>query len=339
MPRLPAPGLILLAAALVPVTLGVHAVEWIAGAALVVILFNGGMDIGWARMRTAAGPVLSLGALGTFATAALIALAAHALLGYSWTLAGIVGAALAPTDPAVVFSVLGGTTIHSRAGTILEGEAGFNDPAGIALMLGMIDLATHPGSSFTVVIVEFVRQMAIGGVFGAVAGKLLPRTRGAVLRLAIAFALYGVTALAGGSGFLAVFIAGLLLADAHEFHGRVASAAEIVVFVALGLTVDLVAVGGDAWRDGAVLMGVLAFAIRPLVVLAGLVAAKLDDGDRAFIAWGGLKGAVPILLAAFALVDHVDGARRLYAVVFVAVLLSVFGQGSTVPAVARRFLS
>jgi len=98
-------------------------------------------------------------------------------------------------------------------------------------------------------------------------------------------------------------------------------------------------VPGSAWRDGAVLMAVLALVIRPLAVVAGLAGARLHKGDRAFIAWSGLKGAVPILLAAFAVLHGVSGAAHVYGVVFVAVLLSVFAQGSLVPAVARRVLS
>src|SRR3954468_13396415 len=108
---IPVPGIFLLAFALWPVTIEVLTVERIAVVALIAILLNGGMDIGWTRMRTSLKPVVSLGVLGTFLTAALVAVVAHFALGFSWTLAGIVGAALAPTDPAVMFSVLGGTEI------------------------------------------------------------------------------------------------------------------------------------------------------------------------------------------------------------------------------------
>src|ERR1700754_2625793 len=155
---IPAPGIFLLVAAgaanvwpQLGDAVSIQLVERLAVVALVIILLNGGMDIGWRGMWASAGPVLSLGVVGTFATAGLIAVAAHELLGFSWTLAGILGAALAPTDPAVVFSVLGGTRIGLRARTILEGEAGVNDPAGIALMIGMIEFATHPDASLLVV--------------------------------------------------------------------------------------------------------------------------------------------------------------------------------------------
>jgi potassium/hydrogen antiporter len=337
---IPTPGLWLLAAALVPGSvLGTHTVEWIAVAALVVILLDGGMDIGWARMRRSLNPVVALGVLGTLLTAALLALVAHAVLGLDWKLAGIVGAALAPTDPAVVFSVLGGTEIRGRAGTILEGEAGFNDPAGIALMLGMIHLATHPDATPLTVVSEFGIQMGIGLLLGFLGARVLVRLHHPILLLAGAAALYGVTTLAHGSGFLAVFVAGLVVGeDTPPPPRQVASAAEIVVFVALGLTIAISDIPWNAWRDGAVLIVVLAFAVRPVVVAVTLARARLQPGDRIFIAWSGLKGAVPILLAAFAVLHGVKGAGDVYAIVFVAVVLSVFGQGSLVPLVARRVL-
>jgi cell volume regulation protein A len=336
--RLPLPGLVLLAGALVPGRpLGAHAVEWIASAALVVILLNGGMDIGWTRMRGSLRPVLSLGVLGTFLTAGGLAVVAHVALGLDWKLAAVAGAALAPTDPAVVFAVLGGTEIRGRAGTILEGEAGFNDPAGIALMLGMVELATHAHATLLDVAALFALQMGVGAAFGFLGARLLRLARGhPLLELAGAGALYGVTALAHGSGFLAVFVAGLVLGDEGESgHERLAGGCEVVAFAALGLTVEL---SGLPWGDGAILAACMALAIRPLVVLATLARARLQPGDRVFIAWSGLKGAVPILLAAFAVTGGVRDADEVYGSVFVAVLLSVFVQGSLVGAVARRVL-
>jgi potassium/hydrogen antiporter len=346
----PAPGLFLLAAALIPgEPLTTQAVERIAVVALVVILLNGGMDVGWKRMRRSIKPVVSLGVLGTFMTAGLIAAVAHFALGFSWQLASIVGAALAPTDPAVVFSVLGGTEIRGRAGTILEGEAGVNDPAGIALMLGVIELATHADASPLTVVSEFGIQMLVGVVLGVAASRVLLRLvqlgseqLRPVLLIALAMALYAVTTLAHGSGFLAVFVAGLLIGDedipAESFTRPLAGVSEIAVFITLGLTIDLTDLPFEAWRDGILLMIVLALAIRPLVVLVTLARARLQPGDRVFIAWSGLKGAVPILLAAFAVLEHVDGAHSVYGIVFVAVVLSVLAQGSLVPAVARSVL-
>ncbi len=357
---LPAPAIFLVAAAVasdlwprlykqVPIL----TVERIAVVALVVILFNGGIDIGWRRFRAAAGPIVSLGVFGTFATAAALAGFAHYALGFDWTLGGIIGAALAPTDPAVMFSVLGRREIAGRSGTTLEGEAGVNDPAGIALMLGMIELATHPNASAFVVLREFVVEMGIGIAVGLAGARVLLLVLRhlqlpaegfyPVLALTLAGALYSATSLAHGSGFLAVFIAGLVIGDARlpfkeaidRFHTSLATLAEIVVFVGLGLTVNLGSLGGKVWTDALLLMLMLAVIARPLVVALTLARARLLWTERAFIAWSGLKGAVPILLAAFAVIGHVPKANSVYGIVFVVVLLSVVVQGSFVPLVAR----
>src|SRR5262245_29081931 len=120
----------------------------VATVALIVILFDGGLVIGWRRFRESAWPIASLGVLGTFATAGGITLFAHYALDLDWTTAGLLGAAVAPTDPAVMFSVLGDREIRGRTGTILQGESGANDPVGIALTIGMIELALHSDASF-----------------------------------------------------------------------------------------------------------------------------------------------------------------------------------------------
>ena len=169
----PAPAIFLLATALAGRVftrlgdeLSIRDVERIAVVALIAILFDGGMRVGWNRFRASLVPVASLGVLGTFATAGLMALAARYLFGFEWTSAGILGAALAPTDPAVMFSVLGKREIGGRTGTILEGESGVNDPVGIALMIGMLELATHPDATFWVVVREFAVEMAVGLAIG-----------------------------------------------------------------------------------------------------------------------------------------------------------------------------
>ena len=226
----PAPAVFLVAAAVAsdvwPVLredVSVRTVERVAVVALIVVLLNGGMDTGWRRFRAAAGPIMGLGIAGTFITAAVLTGAAHWLLGMDWKLAGVVGAALAPTDPAVVFSVLGGREIGGRSGTTLEGEAGVNDPAGIALMIGVIELATHDDATFLVIVEDFVVEMAIGLAFGLAAARVVPALRHVrlpsealypVFVAVLAAVLYSVTSLAGGSGFLAVFVAGLFLGDA-----------------------------------------------------------------------------------------------------------------------------
>jgi potassium/hydrogen antiporter len=356
---IPAPAVFLLAAAAAAHLwprlghkLSILDVERVAVVALVLILFDGGMRVGWKRFRVAAGPICALGVVGTFATAGLIALAGRFLFDFGWTSAGILGAALAPTDPAVMFSVLGKREVSGRTGTILEGESGVNDPVGIALMLGMIEFATHANSTFWVVIREFLVEMSVGLAVGVVgAWVVLQSLRRMHLSnpalyplrsLAAAGLIYGAAAVAHGSGFLAVFVAGILIGDAHyprrndveRFHTTLASLAEVVVFVALGLSVNRVSLS-PAWTDG-ILIALLLVLARPVAIAPLLMPLRLRPGERLFVIWSGLKGAVPILLAAFALLQDVPQAERIYAIVFVVVAFSVIVQGGSVPFAARR---
>jgi cell volume regulation protein A len=329
-------------------------VERVGTIALIVILFDGGSSIGWRRFRVAAVPIAVLGIFGTFATAGVIALFTHWVFGLSWIVSGLLGAAVAPTDPAVMFSVLGDRDIGGRTGTILEGESGANDPVGIALMIGMIELATHAHESFWVVVRVFAEQMSIGLAIGVVGGlveqQLLRRVvfpssgLHTIRTLALAGLVYGVATVAHGSGFLAVFVAGLMVGDIEApfkaeidaFQDGLSTLAEIVVFSALGLTIDLSALGAGRWGEGLALAAFVALVARPLVLGVLLAPARLRPGERIFVMWGGLKGAVPILLAAFALGRHVHDAQRIYETVFVVVLASVVVQGGTISLAARR---
>jgi potassium/hydrogen antiporter len=329
-------------------------VERIGVVALIVILFNGGTLVGWRRFRVAAVPIFSLGVFGTFATAGVIAVAAHYLFDFSWTIAGILGAALAPTDPAVMFSVLGNKEIRGRAGTILEGESGVNDPVGIALMIGMIELVEEADASFWVVVEEFSIEMSIGlvvGLLGALAMRpllrfSLPNPGLYPLRtLAAAGVIYGAASTAHGSGFLAVFVAGVALGDAdvplrdsiERFHTSLASLAEVVVFAALGSTIDLTNIlSSTRLLEGLALAVILALVARPLAVGPLLLPVRMRRNERLFVIWSGLRGAVPILLATFALLAAVEDAQRVYDIVFVVVAFSVIVQGTSIPFVARR---
>jgi cell volume regulation protein A len=352
----PAPALFLLAALATPIAIPhIRTVERIGVVALIMILFDGGMDIGWRRFRRAVIPIASLGVIGTFTTALVMAVCAHYLVGFDWTTAGILAAALAPTDPAVMFSILGNREIGGRTGTILEGEAGVNDPVGIALMIGMLEFATADDGSLWMVAEEFVLEMGVGLAVGVAGSALLvlfirrvqlPSEGLYPLRtLAAAGVIYGIASVAGGSGFLAVFVAGLVLGDLdlphkrqiRRFHMALASLAEIVVFVALGLTVSVSQLfENNIWLDGLVLAVALAFIARPVGLAPLLAPLRLRTGEKLFLAWGGLRGAVPILLAAFAILAEVDDARRIYEIVFVVVTFSVIVQGATIPFVASR---
>ena len=359
--RVPAPIWMLVAAAIavqlipgMPSPSDTLVVE-VVTVALVLILFDGGRHIGWSRLRPALVPIIVVGVLGTFLTAAGGSVLLHLGFGMAWYVALLVATAVSPTDPAVVFSVLGRQEIAGRSGTILEGESGANDPVGIALMGGLLAAGGLTGAAFGTIAVEFVLQMAIGLATGLAGGvALLAFMRRVTLpsealyplrTLASVLLLYGVTTLLHGSGFLAVFVAGIVIGgrrapyqgEIARFHAALAGLAEIVAFVALGLTIDLTVLARtDVWLPGLILGLALAIVIRPLVVGLCLLPAELERGERAFVLFAGLKGAVPILLGLLLLTADVPDAERLYGIVVIVVIFSVAVQGSLVPSVARR---
>lgn len=358
--RIPAPALFLVVAAVASdlwPTLGSLSArldERIVTVALVLVLFDGGLSMGWRRVRHAVGAVLWIGVAGTVVTAAGVAVAAHYLFGIDWRLALLLGTALAPTDPAVVFSVLGGREISGRSGTILEGESGANDPVGIALLIAVLGAGSAGVGDILGGVGEFALQMAVGLAVGVAGGFglrwvsqhiSLPNEALYPLRtLAGAVAIYGIGTVAHGSGFLAVFVAGILFGDAEtpykpeseRFSSALASLSEIVAFTVLGLTVSLTdTLTGDDLLIGLALGALLIFAIRPVLVGLLIIPIKLRVPERAFVLWAGLKGAVPILLGLFVVSDGLEGAGQLYRIVFVVVLMSVVLQGGSVPVVAK----
>ncbi|MDP9240925.1 MAG: cation:proton antiporter, partial [Actinomycetota bacterium] len=358
--RVPAPLLFLTAAAVAaqvfPVLHSVdhRTVERLVTVALIIILFEGGLHIGWTRLRPVVGPVAVIGVAGTFLTTGALAVLAHLAFGLDWWAALLVGTAIAPTDPAVVFSVLGQREVSGPTGTLLEGESGANDPVGIALMAGLLGAGGITAASLVGIAGAFALQMVVGSLFGLVGGWALRWMRRRIVlpseglypiqTLTGALAVFGAATVAHGSGFLAVFIAGVHLGDGQapykieieRFHSALASLGEIVAFVVLGLTVDLgVLARADVWVAGLVIAVALAFVVRPLLVGACLLPFGLARNERAFVAWAGLKGAVPILLGLFLLTADVPDAPRLYGIVVVVVAFSVLVQGSTVPLAAQ----
>jgi cell volume regulation protein A len=358
--RIPAPALFLIAAAaasdLFPNlgTVPPEVDERIVTVALIFILFDGGMHIGWRRFRSSAGAILWVGLAGTAVTAAAIAAVVYLVFGFELRTALLIGAALSPTDPAVVFSVLGRREIAGRSGTILEGESGANDPVGIALMVALLGATGGGWTAVAEGVGHFALQMALGGAIGLVGGygllrliKHLPLPNEAmypVRTIACAPLIYAAAALAHGSGFLAVFLAGIVIGDARapykreieRFSGAVGSLAEIVAFTVLGLSVSLRdLVRADELWVGLGLAAILILVIRPLFVGVLLMPIRLRWGERAFVLWAGLKGAVPILLGMFILTSGAADGPRAYGIVFLVVLVSVMVQGGLVPTFAR----
>jgi cell volume regulation protein A len=225
---------------------------------------------------------------------------------------------------------------------------------GIALIVSLISAGGVSADALTHVSAEFLLQMGIGGAVGVLGGRALlmfmrrvplPSEGLYPLRtLAGALMLFGMATVAHGSGFLAVFAAGIVLGDGRapykreieRFHGALASLGEIVAFIVLGLTVDIVEISHvDVWLPGLILGAGLAFVIRPILVGLCLIPARLKGSERAFVLFAGLKGAVPILLGSYLIAAHEPDSKRLYGIIVVVVVFSVVVQGSLVPAVAR----
>ncbi len=359
--RVPAPLLFLLGAAgaseVIPgiVVPRAEVVQHTVTIALLFILFDGGMRIGWSRFRSAAAPIAAVGLLGTVLTIA----AAAAFLWSTTDLSGfhsaLIATAISPTDPAVVFSVLRGRDIAGRSGTILEGESGANDPVGIALMTSLLAAGGLTVHGDLDILRTFALQMFVGAGIGMVGGIALllvlrhislPTAGLYPVRTIAAIALtFGCATLAHGSGFLAVFVAGIAVGDLEHqdnratraFHGTLANVGEIAAFVVLGLTVDLGQLTHlDTWAPGVALAVVVALLIRPLLVGICLAPARIAGRERLLVLFAGLKGAVPLLLGTLILTKNVPVADRMYGIIVVAVVLSVGVQGTLTPVLARR---
>jgi cell volume regulation protein A len=328
------------------------ALEQIGAVALYAILFQGALATGFEAWRRSARPILLLGLPGTAATAGALALFGRFALGLDWPVAFLIGIALAPTDPAAVYAVLRGGRA-TRARTVLEGESGFNDPVGITLMVVALASLGESNAGAGEAAVRLVEELGIGLAGGAIGGVALawliratPRLEEgfqAVAVLAGAVVVGAGTASLHGSGFLAVYITGLLVSDRwarqdtrHHAVPEAASAiSEPILFGLLGAAFASLVGWDDAGR-GLALALVSALAVRPLVAAALLAGSGLGRGERVLVSWGGLKGAVPLLLAAFPALEALDGAERVQAVVLVATAASIVVQGATLGYVARR---
>jgi cell volume regulation protein A len=323
--------------------------------ALVLILVDGGLRTGIVALRRELAPVLALGLGGTLVTFALVALATHWVTGLGWTLSLIVGAALSPTDPAAVFSVLHGRSGGSlRVATVLEGEAGFNDPVAIALVIALVDAAREGHDPAVAAIAwTMLREGVVGAIAGIGLALLLDRllssrapSIGVAPALVVslgAFLAFGVAGIAHGSGFLAAYLFGLVLGDrlrgAREtvgrLHDQLSSLAEVGMFVLLGVALMTIPLRGSL-ADAAVIAALLVLVIRPLVAGPVLGAFGLGRAGTIFGVWGGLKGAVPILLGSLPLARGLAGGERLFALVGLVVVFSLLAQGLTLGRLAQR---
>ena len=322
--------------------------------ALVLILFEGGLSAGWSELRPVLRPAVLLATVGTVVTAEVVGLAAGALFDFSALEGMLLGAILAATDGAAVFALMRGVRLPSRLRRTLEGESGLNDPVAALLVLAAIGLINEPHHNAWDTAWFFVHELAIGvavGVAGGLVARVarhahrLPSDLVPVGSLATAALAYGIATTLGGSGFLAVYLVGLALGDEAAadrerlvaFHRGLAMIAEIAMFFALGLLVFPSQFGSIAVK--AVLLALItALVARPLAAITATVGQHFTGPERGVLAWAGLRGAMPVILATFAVIDGVPRSVELLNIVFFAVLVSAGLQGATIQSLASRVL-
>jgi cell volume regulation protein A len=322
---------------------------------LAFILYSGGLDTEWRSVRPLLWRGVALSTLGVLGTALLVGWFSTLILNLSLFEGLLLGAIVSSTDAAAVFTVLRSRKVILRGDLkpLLELESGSNDPMAVFLTIGFIHLLTHPGSSLIDLIPMFLSQMILGAALGYTVGRLaIPvinhirlEYQGlySVLTVAAVLLTYGATASLGGNGFLAVYLAGLVMGN-HEFihkrslmrfHDGLAWVLQIAMFLTLGLLVfpsRLVPVAGVSLLVSLFLM----FVARPLSVFAVLSPTQMRLREKVMVSWVGLRGAVPIILATYPMLAGLPKAELIFNIIFFIVLTSVLLQGTTVPILARR---
>jgi cell volume regulation protein A len=320
--------------------------------ALALILFDGGLSSGFARIRPVIGPALRLAVGGTAITALVSGLATSALFGLPVFEGLLLGSILASTDTAAVFGLIRGSTLRRRVATTLEAEAGLNDPVAVLLVVGFIDWIQRPDYTLVDMLALFGRELLIGSVCGLLAGWLATeafrRVRLPVAGLypvasfAVAAVAYGAADTLHGSGFLAVYLAGLTLADAEIqgrqtmtiFHDGLAWVAQVTLFLTLGLLVFPSQLGGAIGQGLLLWLAVTLFA-RPLAVVAATAFDRYSMAERVLLAAAGMRGGVAVVLATFPVTSGISSSVPFFNTIFIAVVLSTLVQGPTFEPLAR----
>ncbi|WP_345044511.1 potassium/proton antiporter [Streptomyces sannanensis] len=320
-------------------------------AALVVILAEGGLGTKWKQIRPALPAAISLSLVGVAVSVGVTATAAHYLVGLDWQQALIIGAVVSSTDAAAVFSVLRRVPLPARVTGVLEAESGFNDAPVVILVVAFS--TAGPIDSWYVLVGKIALELTIGAAIGLTVGWLgasalrrvaLPASGlYPIAVMAIAVMAYAVGAMAHGSGFLAVYLAAMVLGNAklphwpatRGFADGLGWIAQIGMFVLLGLLVTPHELIDDFWP--AVIVGlVLTMVARPLEVVISLLPFRIPWREQALMSWAGLRGAVPIILATIPMVMEVEGSDRIFNIVFVLVVVYTLVQGPTLPWLARK---
>lgn len=322
--------------------------------ALIYILFSGGLDTEWEKVKPIVVPGILLATVGVLVSTLVVGYLASLILGVDLLEGFLLGAIISSTDAAAVFLVLRSKSIgfKHRIRELIEFESGTNDPMAIFLTIGLIQYITTPEMTVGAFLMLFIRQMSIGLIAGLLLGRAITWIINhanlgydglyPVLALSFVPLIYAATDLLGGSGFLAVYLAGLVMGNSTFIHRRslmnffdgVSWLMQICMFLTLGLLVfpfEIIAVA----QNGLLIAIILIVVGRPLSVFIGTAFTDLPVNAKFMVSWVGLRGAVPIILATFPLVAGLEQAELFFSIVFFIVVTSVLIQGPTIPAVAR----
>ncbi len=323
--------------------------------ALCIIIFAGGFETSWKRIKPYLKPAIAMSTIGLLITSLVVCLGVHFILGWNWLEALLLGAIISSTDAAAVFSVLEHTGLKLKNGVseILELESGTNDPVAWFLTFGITEYLIQTNASVSFIALSFVQSIVIGALTGYVFGKLthrlikalkLKRGQNPVMLIALILVLYSVNTLLGGSAFLAVYLAGIVLGNSawayrdiniHFFEGS-AWLMEITLFLVLGLQVYSYELP-DVLLSGLIVSGILMFAARPFGVFISLLLTRQVNHKRGmFLSWVGLRGATPIVCALIPVVKGLPIAQEIFNLTFIVVLASIIFQSTTVGLAARK---
>ena len=323
--------------------------------ALVFILFSGGLDTNWKETKITIKPAFTLATLGVVITAVIIALFVMLIFKTTFLWGLLVGSIISSTDAAAVFSILrvGNVNLKNDLQPTLELESGSNDPMAVFLTVGTIELLLNADKSFFDLLLYFVLQFAIGALIGLTFGKLMVYLINKlkfsyegvypVFALAICFLIYSIPPVIGGSGFLAIYIAGIIVGNSKIVHQKalvrffdgLAVLSQIAMFLTLGLLVFPSRLMDVLWT-GLLVSAILIFVARPISVFITLIPFKYNLKEKTFISWVGLRGAVPIILATFPLIMGVQNSNLIFNLVFFVVLTSSLVQGWSLRSVAKK---
>ncbi|WP_373096948.1 potassium/proton antiporter [Zhongshania sp.] len=332
----------------------VEAAFLIGNLALAIIIFDGGLGTRMDTFRSSLRPALSLATVGVLLTAGITGAAASYILDLPWQEGLLIGAIVGSTDAAAVFGLIknAGLNLKERTGATLEIESGSNDPMAIFLTITLVEVLSSPaGLSGWLLLVELVQQIGLGIIFGVIGGYIIPAALKKVtlpvslyplMVFAAALTLFGGTSSIGGSGFLAIYIAGVMIGttsflymnDIRRFHDGIAWLSQIGMFLILGLLVTP-SLLPPIIVPALIIAFVLIFIARPLAVAVSLIPFHFPWRDQLFVSWCGLRGAVPVILALFPSLVGLEHARTYFELVFFVVLTSLVLQGWTIAPMAR----